>query len=55
MQEFRYALAPHAGDWRQPAVLRRSAELAASVRAMLESFHTGVLPDRLSFAADGGR
>jgi alpha-mannosidase len=54
IQEFRYAIVPHAGDWRQPAVLRRSAELAASVRAMLESFHGGVLPDRLSFAGDDG-
>jgi alpha-mannosidase len=54
IQEFRYAIVPHAGDWRRPAVLRRSAELAASPRAMLESFHGGVLPDRLSFAADDG-
>ncbi|MPV37000.1 alpha-mannosidase, partial [Georgenia subflava] len=54
VQHFTYLLVPHAGDLRAAGLPRRSAELGSPVRAMLESFHDGVLPDRLSFASDGG-
>ncbi len=54
VQQFRYLLVPHGGDWREADLMRRSAELGSPVRAMLESFHDGSLPDRLSFASDGG-
>ena len=54
VQSFRYQLVPHDGDWRAAGLSRRAAELGAPVRAMLESFHAGPLPDRQSFAGDGG-
>ena len=54
LQKFRYLLVPHAGDWREADLMRRSAELGSPVRAMLESFHDGPLPDRFSFAGDDG-
>ncbi|MEE6273815.1 glycoside hydrolase family 38 C-terminal domain-containing protein [Georgenia sp. MJ206] len=54
VQTFRYLLVPHGGAWREAGLARRSAELGSPVRAMLESFHAGPLPDRLSFAADDG-
>ncbi len=53
-QSFSYLLLPHAGDWRDAAPARRAAELGSPMRAMLESFHPGTLPDRLSFATDHG-
>jgi alpha-mannosidase len=53
-QSFVYQLLPHAGDWRDMSLTRRAAELGAPMRAMLESFHPGPLPDRLSFAGDDG-
>jgi alpha-mannosidase len=53
-QSFSYLLVPHGGDWREVAPARRAAELGSPMRAMLESFHPGPLPHRLSFAADDG-
>lgn len=53
-QKFCYLLVPHAGDWREADLTRRSAELGSPVRAMLEGFHDGPLPDRFSFAGDDG-
>lgn len=52
-QTFSYLLVPHAGNWRTAGLARRAAELGSSMRAMLESFHPGVLPGELSFADDG--
>ena len=52
-QRFRYLLVPHDGDWREADLMRRSAELGSPVRAMMESFHPGSLPERQSFADDG--
>jgi alpha-mannosidase len=52
-QAFRYLLVPHAGDWRAAGLARRSAELGAAMRAMLESSHPGRLPPELSFGSDG--
>jgi len=54
VQRFRYLLVPHAGDWRSAGLTRRAALLGAPVRAMLESFHPGTLPDAMSFVDDGG-
>jgi alpha-mannosidase len=51
-QSFSYLLVPHGGDWREAAPSRRAAELGSPMRAMLESFHPGTLPRRLSFATD---
>ncbi|NYE70035.1 alpha-mannosidase [Microlunatus parietis] len=53
-QRFSLALVPHAGDWRSVAATRRAAELGQPVRAMLESFHAGPLPRRLSLADAAG-
>jgi alpha-mannosidase len=50
IQEFRYLLIPHDGDWRSVQATRRAAELGSAPRAMLESFHDGVLPPTGSFA-----
>ena len=51
-QRFSYLLVPHASDWRPAEPTRRAAQLGAPPRAMLESFHTGPLPGRLSFLTD---
>jgi hypothetical protein len=48
-QRFRYLLVPHAGDWREAALARRSAELLCAPRVMLEGSHGGDLPARWSF------
>uniref|UniRef100_UPI001F0CB776 alpha-mannosidase n=1 Tax=Cellulomonas endophytica TaxID=2494735 RepID=UPI001F0CB776 len=54
VQRFVYELVPHAGDHHAADPVRRAAELAQPVRAMLESFHPGALPPVASFASDGG-
>jgi alpha-mannosidase len=54
IQNFRYLLVPHGGDWRAAGLTRRAAELGTPVRAMLESFHRGRLPHRQSYLGDGG-
>ena len=54
LQRSRYRLVPHAGDWRDAGVVRRAAELNQPPFALLESFHDGALPQRASFADDGG-
>ena len=54
VQSFRYLIVPHAGRWQDAGLTRRAAELGGPVRAMLESFHPGPLPDQLSFVDDGG-
>lgn len=53
-QMFTYLLVPHAGDWRTARLTQRAAELGARPRAMLESYHDGVLPARLSLAGATG-
>lgn len=54
VQTFSYLLVPHEGDWRAADLARRAAELGSRPRAMLESFHDGVLPAEASYAADEG-
>ncbi|HEX3629365.1 MAG TPA: glycoside hydrolase family 38 C-terminal domain-containing protein [Candidatus Dormibacteraeota bacterium] len=44
VQRFRYALLPHAGDWRDGQTARRAAELNQPAMAMLDTFHGGPLP-----------
>ena len=53
-QDFRLALLPHAGDWRDAGSVRLAAELNQPPFALLESFHRGDLPQRASYASDGG-
>ena len=51
MQRFVYRLLPHAGDWRAAGVVRAAAELNQPLSALLESAHSGPLPQRRSFAS----
>jgi len=53
-QQFRVALVPHVGDWREAGVVRLAAELNQPAFALLESAHEGELPQRASYASDGG-
>ncbi|UCC71842.1 MAG: alpha-mannosidase [Gemmatimonadota bacterium] len=48
---FRFAVYPHAGDWRAAQTLRRAAEYNVPLLAGLESQHRGELGRRMSFAA----
>ena len=43
-QHFSYRLVPHAGNWRESAIPRRTAELLMPPFVMFESFHAGSLP-----------
>jgi alpha-mannosidase len=43
---FHYALAPHAGDWRQAAVFRQGMELVQPLLARKSAPHAGRLPAR---------
>jgi alpha-mannosidase len=53
-QTFRVRLVPHAGDWRAAGVVRHAAEVNQPPFALIETFHEGPLPQRSSFADDGG-
>jgi alpha-mannosidase len=53
-QNFLVRLVPHAGDWRAAGIVRRAAELNQPPFALIETFHDGPLPQRRSFADDGG-
>ena len=53
-QNFVVRLIPHAGDWRGAGVVRRAAELNQPPFALIETFHAGPLPQRASYASDGG-
>ncbi|MBA2384029.1 MAG: alpha-mannosidase [Actinobacteria bacterium] len=53
-QQFRVRLVPHAGDWRAAGVVRLAIELNQPAYALLEAGHSGPLPQRASFANDGG-
>jgi alpha-mannosidase len=53
-QTFLVRLVPHAGDWRAAAVPRLAAELNQPPFALIESPHAGPLPQRASYASDGG-
>jgi alpha-mannosidase len=50
-QRFRYLLLPHAGDWRGAGVVRTAVQLLQQPVLTFESFHSGRLPPRSSFAA----
>jgi alpha-mannosidase len=49
MQYFTYLLLPHAGDWRQSGIVRRSQELLNPPVTVLETYHKGSLPLTGSF------
>jgi len=53
-QSFLVRLVPHAGDWRSAGVVRLAAELNQPAFGLIETFHDGPLPQRRSFADDGG-
>ncbi|HVM16844.1 MAG TPA: glycoside hydrolase family 38 C-terminal domain-containing protein [Gaiellaceae bacterium] len=53
-QNFVVRLVPHAGDWRDAGAVRLAAELNQPPFALIETYHDGPLPQRRSFAADGG-
>jgi alpha-mannosidase len=49
--EFRFAVFPHAGDWRAAAVERRAAEYNVPVLASVQPAHAGALGRRTSLAS----
>ena len=49
IQTFRYAILPHAGDWRGAATVRQAAELNVEPMTVLETSHPGPLPPSASF------
>lgn len=51
LQDFRYTILPHEGDWRSGDLVRRAAELNQAPISILESFHDGSLPGSASFLA----
>ena len=53
-QTFNVRLVPHAGDWRAANVPRLALELNQPPFALIETYHDGPLPQRNSFADDGG-
>jgi alpha-mannosidase len=53
-QTFNVRLVPHAGDWRAANVPRLALELNQPPFALIETYHDGPLPQRNSFASDGG-
>lgn len=53
-QTFKVRVVPHAGDWREAGVVRLAAELNQPPFALIESLHRGPLPQRASYASDGG-
>ena len=48
---FRYALYPHAGDWKQAMIVRRGYEFNYKLQALQIMPHSGALPAEHSFAA----
>jgi alpha-mannosidase len=50
MQEFTYALLPHAGGWESAGTARRAAELNQPPVALALTYHPGPLPQQNSFA-----
>jgi alpha-mannosidase len=48
---FRFAIYPHAGDWRAAETVRRAAEYNVPMVAGLEAEHAGELGKRVSFAS----
>jgi alpha-mannosidase len=53
-QTFRIRLVPHGGDWRSAGVVRLAAEVNQPPFALIETSHRGPLPQRASYASDGG-
>ncbi|WP_219413136.1 alpha-mannosidase [Pseudonocardia nigra] len=51
LQEFTYLLLPHTGDRRAAGTVRRAAELNQQAFPLLESYHSGDLPQQGSFLA----
>ncbi len=54
VHRFTVRLVAHGGDWRAAGVVRLAAELNQPPFALIETSHDGPLPQRRSFADDGG-
>jgi alpha-mannosidase len=46
IQEFRYELLPHQGDWRAAGAVKRAYELNVPPSFVIETYHKGPLPQR---------
>ncbi|WP_158606396.1 alpha-mannosidase [Paenibacillus ginsengarvi] len=44
IQEFHYALVPHAGSWREAGIVRKAYELNVRPEHVIETYHKGELP-----------
>jgi alpha-mannosidase len=53
-QTFTVRVVRHGGDWRTAGVVRLAAELNQPPFALVETYHDGPLPQRASYADDGG-
>jgi alpha-mannosidase len=47
VQEFRYVLVPHSGDWRNARVVKRAYELNVKPMGIMETYHEGPLPQTM--------
>jgi alpha-mannosidase len=47
IQEFKYALLPHAGDWRDSGIVRMANELNTPPIHVMETYHKGAMPQSL--------
>ena len=54
-QRFRYALYPHAGDWKQALTVRHGWEYNYPLAAVVTTAHAGALPAEHSFVAVDGQ
>lgn len=48
-QEFMYRLIPHRGTWKDADVVKTASELNVKPQTVIETFHSGKLPQRKSF------
>ena len=47
MQEFRYKIVPHVGDWREAKTVQKAYELNTPVTQITETYHKGSLTQSL--------
>ncbi len=53
--KYRYAVVPHAGDWRDAGLIREGYEYNFPLIAVSEGLHSGSLPGSVSFISIDGR
>ncbi|WHZ56039.1 alpha-mannosidase [Metabacillus hrfriensis] len=49
IQKFTYSLFPHEGNWETAGTVQRAAELNQKPTSIIETYHSGVLPQKDSF------